>query len=399
MAIEFALDSEIAKLRQQVREFIDAVVIPCEAEVKGQHGIPDDVRARLQQAAREAGLFAPHMPAELGGLGLDTRGQAVIFEEAGRSPLGPAALNCSAPDEGNMLLLERVATPAQRERYLRPLAGGQTRSCFAMTEPAPGAGADPGSLLTSAVRDGDSWVISGRKHFITGAQGAAFAIVMARTGEGAATMFLVDADNPGMSVTRVINTIDTTFSGGHAVVDFDHCQVDGDAVLGRPDEGFNYAQVRLGPARLTHCMRWLGLATRAHDIAVGYAAGRRLFGAVLGELGMAQAQIADSEIDIAASRALIWQAAWALDNGQPARQETSVAKVFVAEAVNRVIDRSVQLCGGLGVSGDLPLAQFMAEVRPFRIYDGPSEVHRMSIARRSVRSWQRQHPDAGPSSR
>jgi acyl-CoA dehydrogenase len=284
-----------------------------------------------------------------------------------------------------MLLLERVATAAQQDRYLRPLAGGRIRSSFAMTEPAPGAGADPDLLTTSAVKVGDEWRISGRKHFITGAQGAAFAIVMARTSDNGATMFLVDADNPGMSVTRVIDTIDSSFSGGHAEVSFTECRVGDEAVLGRPDEGFRYAQARLGPARLTHCMRWLGLATRAHDIAVDYAAQRRMFGSLLGELGMAQAQIADNEIDIAASRALIWQAAWALDSGLPGRQETSVAKVFVAEAVGRVLDRAVQLCGALGVSADLPLAQFQAEVRPFRIYDGPSEVHRMSLARRALR--------------
>jgi acyl-CoA dehydrogenase len=385
VAIEFGVDGEIEKLRQRVRDFVDSEVIPRESDLTGPHGLPDEVRAALQAAAREAGLFAPHVPAGYGGLGLDTRGQAVIFEEAGRSPLGPVALNCSAPDEGNMLLLERVATAAQKERYLRPLAEGRTRSCFAMTEPAPGAGADPGLLTTSAARAGDGWRISGRKHFITGAQGAAFTIVMARTSDNGATMFLVDADTPGMSVTRVIDTVDSSFSGGHAEVVFDECDVAADAVLGRPDEGFRYAQVRLGPARLTHCMRWLGLATRAHDIAVGYAARRRVFGSVLGELGMAQAQIADNEIDIAASRALIWQAAWALDNGRPGRQETSVAKVFVAEAVGRVLDRSVQLCGALGVSADLPLARFLGEVRPFRIYDGPSEVHRMSLARRAIR--------------
>jgi len=385
VAIDFGVDNDIAKLRQRVRDFIDTQVIPSEPALKGQHGLPDEARAALQAAAREAGLFAPHMPAEYGGLGLDTRGQAVIFEEAGRSPLGPIALNCAAPDEGNMLLLERVATAAQQDRYLRPLAGGRIRSSFAMTEPAPGAGADPDLLTTSAVKVGDEWRISGRKHFITGAQGAAFAIVMARTSDNGATMFLVDADNPGMSVTRVIDTIDSSFSGGHAEVSFTECRVGDEAVLGRPDEGFRYAQVRLGPARLTHCMRWLGLATRAHDIAVDYAAQRRMFGSLLGELGMAQAQIADNEIDIAASRALIWQAAWALDSGLPGRQETSVAKVFVAEAVGRVLDRAVQLCGALGVSADLPLAQFQAEVRPFRIYDGPSEVHRMSLARRALR--------------
>jgi acyl-CoA dehydrogenase len=390
VAIEFGVDSDIAELRQRVHDFVDTQVSPCEKALTRQHGLPDDVRASLQAAAREAALFAPHVPVRYGGLGLDTRGQAVIFEAAGRSPLGPIALNCAAPDEGNMLLLERVATPAQQDRYLRPLAAGRARSCFAMTEPAPGAGADPDLLTTSAVRRGNRWVISGRKHFITGAQGASFAIVMARTSESGATMFLVDADNPGMSVTRIIDTIDSSFSGGHAELAFDDCQVSDDAVLGRPDEGFRYAQVRLGPARLTHCMRWLGLATRAHDIAVGYAAERRMFGAVLGELGMAQAQIADNEIDIAASRALIWQAAWALDTGQSARQETSVAKVFVAEAVGRVLDRAVQLTGALGVSADLPLARFLDEVRPFRIYDGPSEVHRMSLARRAVR---RAHPE------
>jgi acyl-CoA dehydrogenase len=393
VAIEFGVDDEIVKLRQRVRDFIDTRVIPCESELTG-HGLPDEVRVMLQATAREAGLFAPHMPAEYGGLGLDTRGQAVIFEEAGRSPLGPAALNCAAPDEGNMLLLERVATAAQRDRYLRPLAQGRIRSCFAMTEPAPGAGADPGLLTTSAARVGSGWRINGRKLFITGAAGASFAIVMARTSDTGATMFLVDAGNPGMSVTRVIDTIDASFSGGHGEVVFDECRVSDDAVLGRPDEGFRYAQVRLGPARLTHCMRWLGLATRAHAIAVGYAAQRRMFGAALGDLGMAQAHIADNEIDIAASRALIWQAAWALDSGQPARQETSVAKVFVAEAVGRVLDRAVQLCGGLGVSMDLPLARFLYEVRPFRIYDGPSEVHRMSLARRSVRQWLRAHPES-----
>jgi acyl-CoA dehydrogenase len=390
VAIEFGVDSDIAELRQRVHDFVDTQVSPCETALTRQHGLPDEVRATLQAAAREAGLFAPHMPVRYGGLGLDTRGQAVIFEAAGRSPLGPIALNCAAPDEGNMLLLERVATPAQQDSYLRPLAAGRTRSCFAMTEPVPGAGADPDLLTTSAVRRGNRWEISGRKHFITGAQGASFAIVMARTSESGATMFLVDADNPRMSVTRVIDTIDSSFSGGHAELAFDDCQVSDDAVLGRPDEGFRYAQVRLGPARLTHCMRWLGLATRAHDIAVGYAAERRMFGAVLGELGMAQAQIADNEIDIAASRALIWQAAWALDTGQSARQETSVAKVFVAEAVGRVLDRAVQLTGALGVSADLPLARFLDEVRPFRIYDGPSEVHRMSLARRAVR---RAHPE------
>lgn len=284
-----------------------------------------------------------------------------------------------------MLLLDKVATPAQRERYLRPLATGAVRSSFAMTEPAPGAGADPDSLLTTARQVGDGWVITGNKWFTTGADGAAFSIVMARTGS-AATMFLVDAANPGMRLERLLDTIDSAFAGGHGEVSFTDCFVPADAVLGEVDKGFSYAQVRLGPARLTHCMRWLGAARRAHEEAVRYAASRTMFGSTQADLGMTQAMIADNEIDIAASRALIREAAQALDAGSPARRETSIAKTFVAEAVNRVVDRSVQMCGGSGVSDDLPIAAIYREVRPFRIYDGPSEVHRWSLARRAVRN-------------
>jgi acyl-CoA dehydrogenase len=394
MTIDFSIDGEVAALRGRVREFVDGVVIPAERRLTGTHGPSPELRRELQDAARHAGIFAPHMPAEFGGLGLDTRGQAVIFEEAGRSLLGPVALNCAAPDEGTMLLLERIADPQQKERYLRPLAQGDVRSCFAMTERQPGAGSDPNLLQTRAARQDGMWRIDGRKWFITGADGAGFAVVMARTGERGATMFVVEADNPGMKVERVIDTLDIGFSGGHCDVSFDDCRVPDSAVLGQVDEGFAYAQVRLGPARLTHCMRWLGIAGRAHEFAVGYAAQRPMFGTVLAELGMAQQQLADNEIDLAASRALVWQAAWALDQGSPARHETSVAKTFVSEAVNRVVDRSIQLCGSLGVSHDAPLARFLSEIRAFRIYDGPSEVHRWSIARRAVRQWTRAHGGA-----
>jgi acyl-CoA dehydrogenase len=198
-------------------------------------------------------------------------------------------------------------------------------------------------------------------------------------------MFLVDADHPGVRLVRTLQTMDSAFAGGHGELDFKDCEVGDEAVLGAVDEGFRYAQVRLGPARLTHCMRWLGAARRAHETAVAYAASRPMFGTRLSSLGMAEQMIADNEIDIAASRALILQAAWALDAGRPARQETSVAKAFVAEAVFRVADRAVQLCGGLGVSDDTPVARIFREIRPFRIYDGPTEVHRWSIARRAVR--------------
>lgn len=387
--MDFALSPELVELQARTRHFVDAVVIPAEQRMPHHDTAAwEALRAELQAAARAAGLYAPQLPAEYGGLGLDWRDCAVVFEEAGRSLLGPQALNCAAPDEGNMHLLEQVATPAQKERYLRPLAAGG-RSCFSMTEPAPGAGADPSLLLTSAGRDGDGWVINGRKWFITGADGATFTIVMARTGEvrgrDGATMFLVDADNPGFRVARHIPTLDSGLPGGHCEVLFEDCRVGPDAVLGEVGRGFEYAQVRLVPARLTHCMRWLGAARRALEYALAYTARRSSFGARLADQQGVQWMVADSEIEIQAARMLIWQAAWLLDQGQPARHESAVAKVFVSETVNRVVDRAVQLCGALGISDDIPLAMLYREVRAFRIYDGPSEVHRLSIARRMYR--------------
>jgi len=259
-----------------------------------------------------------------------------------------------------------------------------------MTEPAPGAGSDPAALRTTAVKTSGGWRIDGRKWFITGADGAGFAICMARTsgapGEaGGATMFLVNADNPGMKMVRHIETLDESLFGGHMEMLFDGCEVSDDAVLGEVDEGFRYAQVRLGPARMTHCMRWLGIARRAQDIAVARAAERELFGSRLADLGMVQQMIADNEIDMAAARGLVLQACWELDQGRSGSQSTSIAKTFSAEAVWRVVDRSLQICGSLGVSGDVLLGRFLREVRPFRIYDGPSEAHRWGIARRVVR--------------
>jgi acyl-CoA dehydrogenase len=318
------------------------------------------------------------------------RGRASVFEEAGYALLGPLALNIAAPDEGNMHMLEAIATTGQKEKYLAPLAGGEARSCFAMTEPAPGAGSDAAALSTVAERVPGGWRIQGRKWFATGADGAAFAICMARTSgapgdAGGATMFLVDADNPGMKLLRHIDTLDQSLYGGHLEVLFDGCIVPDDAVLGEVDEGFRYAQVRLGPARMTHCMRWLGIARHSQDIAVARANERSVFGSTLADLGMVQAMIADNEIDIAASRGLVLQACWELDQGRSAAQATSIAKTFTSEAVWRVVDRSLQICGSLGISGDLPLGRFLQEVRPFRIYDGPSETHRWSIARRTAR--------------
>lgn len=395
MPIQFDIDPAVAELAERTRLFVRDVVIPVETETGGKlHDAPDKVRRQLQDAARNAGLLSPHVGRSWGGLGLDTRGQAVVFEEAGYSLLGPLALNIAAPDEGNMHLLEKVATDEQKQRYLAALAAGDIRSCFAMTEPAPGAGSDPSALATRATRVPGGWRIDGRKWFISGARGAGFAICMARTsGEpgdrGGATMFLVDTDRPGMTIERDIETLDEGLFGGHSEIVFDNCVVGDDQVLGEVDKGFEYAQVRLAPARLTHCMRWLGLARRAQDIALERASTREAFGSRLAELGMIQQQLADSEIDIAASRALILHTAWVLDTGARGAQESSIAKTFVAEAVGRVVDRSLQICGALGISSDIPLSRFLCEVRAFRIYDGPSETHRWAISRRAVSRHQR----------
>ena len=393
--IDFALDEPLVDLRDRVRTFVREVAIPAEARDLPGHGLDEALRRELQASAKGAGLFVPQLSEALGGLGLDMRGTAVVLEESGYSLLGPQAMHCAAPDEGNMHLLDKVADPGQRARYLEPLAAGDIRSCFAMTEPAPGAGSDPSMLETSAERVDGGWSISGRKWFITGAEGAAFTICMARTsgelaGGRGATMFLVDADNPGMRIERIVDAADRSFPGGHAEVVFEDCRVAEDAVLGEVDQGFGYAQVRLAPARLTHCMRWLGIARRAHDIALDRAAARELFGQRLADLGMVQRLIAESETDIATSRLLVWHAAWVLDQGAPGRGETSLAKAHVAEAVYRVVDRSIQICGALGVSGDAPLSRYLNEVRPFRIYDGPTEVHQWALARRAVRRRQRE---------
>lgn len=312
-----------------------------------------------------------------------------VFEAAGYSLFGPTALNIAAPDEGNVHLLVNVATAEQKSRYLAPLAAGHVRSAFAMTEPAPGAGSDPSALSTRAERIGGQWRINGRKWFITGAEGASFFVIMARTsGErgqrGGATMFLVDADTPGLKVDRHIPTSDRAMLGGHCEVTLDNVVIPDSAVLGEVDRGFQYAQVRLGPARMTHVMRWLGAARRAHDVAVTHIAQREAFGAKLGALGMIQKMVADNEIDIAATRALLLRACWELDRGETASSAVSIAKTYAGEAIFQIADRSVQMCGALGVSDDLPVARIAREVRPFRIYDGPSEVHRWSIARRRI---------------
>ena len=389
--IDFDLSEQQITARQATSDFIRAAVIPHEAVLHDPAGASWPLVQELRARARQAGVYGPQISPEWGGLGFDWRTTGLVFEEAGTSLLGPLALNAAAPDEGNMHLLEKVASPTQKERFLAPLARGEIRSCFAMTEPAPGAGSDPSMLRTRARRDGDGWILDGNKWYITGAEGAAFAIVMARTADDedprrGATMFLVPTDTEGFELVRVIGSLDhVSFLSGHAEIRLNRCRVGLEAVLGEVDEGFEYAQVRLAPARLTHCMRWLGVARRSLEIAAQWAGQRQSGGRTLGEHQMVQAMLADSAIELHAARLMIWHATWVLDRGGPARAESSMAKVFVAETVNRVVDRAVQICGALGVSDDLMLGLFYREVRAFRIYDGASEVHRAAIARRVLR--------------
>lgn len=384
--MDFTIPAELVELQERTRDFIHAKIIPLELDLRQTgHGPSDELRREMNGLAAAAGLLAPHVAKEYGGLGLGHVGRAVVFEEAGYSVLGPLAMNLSAPDEGNMHLMEVVGTEAQKERWLKPLASGAIRSCFAMTEPPPGAGSDPAALSTMAVRDGNDYVITGRKWFITGAVGAGFAIVMAKGEDGKATMFLTDMDRKEIRVERLMDTMDQGFAGGHAVLSFDGLRVGADDVLGEVGAGFRYAQVRLAPARLTHCMRWLGAARRAQDIALGYAAQRKAFGKTLAEHEGVGFMLADNEMDIRTSRLTIWHTAWLLDQGERAGTESSIAKVVCSEAIYRVADRCVQVLGGQGVSGETVVERIFREVRAFRIYDGPSEVHRWSLAQKLVK--------------
>lgn len=385
--MDFALSPELATLKDEVDAFVRDEIIPFENDPRwGEHGPTDELRRDLNAKAKAANLLAVHVAEEYGGRDLNHREKAVVFEAAGYSMLGPVAIHCHAPDEGNIHLLHEIATPAQKERFLRPLASGQERSCFAMTEPAPGAGSDPSALATRAEPDGNGWVINGRKWLITGAEGAAFAIIMARTGEGPgdATMFLTELPNAAFKVARGIDTLDSSFMGGHCEIEIDNLKVSGEDVLGEVGKGFRYAQVRLAPARLTHCMRWLGSARRAHDIATEYARKRQAFGKPLGEHQGVSFMLADNEMDIYTARLAIWRTAWSLDQGQRASSESSMAKVICSEAIYRVVDRSMQILGGLGLSRDTMVERIFRDVRAFRIYDGPSEVHRWALGRRIV---------------
>ena len=390
--IDFELPAEISAVQKEVAAFVRDVAIPAELELGSDVEVEgdrfDEVVARLRAEAKERKLFNPHLPPEWGGLGLGPLGMAIVSQECGVSGLASLGLNAMAPDEGNMHLLLHSATPEQLERYLRPLAEGRVRSCFAMTEQV--AGADPMGLATTASKDGDGWVINGEKWFITGAAGAAFAIVVARTGDegdkNAFSLFLVDAETPGWRVVREVPVMGTSLPGGHCEVVLEDCRVGADALLGEVGGGYRLAQVRLGPARLAHCMRWIGVAQRSLDLAAERALTRETFGEPLARRQTVQNWLADSAIELYASRLMVLHAAYLIERGDEYRQEVSMSKVYVSEILNRIVDRALQIHGSLGYSGDLPLERFYRDARAARIYDGPSEVHRMVIARNVLKA-------------
>jgi acyl-CoA dehydrogenase len=381
--MNFSLAPELIALQEQTRQFINQTVIPMEGDPREtQHGPTPEFRQELIGLAKKAGLLTPHASKKHGGLGLSHVEKAVVFEEAGYSRLGPIAMNIHAPDEGNIHLMEHVANAAQQKRWLIPQVEGKLRSCFAMTEPSPGAGSDPSMLLTTAVRDGADYVLNGRKWFITGADGADYVIIMARTEDDQATMFLADMNSPGISIERNMDAMDQCFTGGHGVLRFDQLRIPADQILGELGQGFRYAQIRLAPARLTHCMRWLGQARRAHDIALAYAQKRQAFGKRLGDHEGIGFMLADNEMDLQTARLHILHTAWLLDQGNKCNYESSRAKVICSEAEWRVVDRCVQILGGQGVTGETAVMRIFTDMRGFRIYDGPSEVHRWSMARK-----------------
>jgi acyl-CoA dehydrogenase len=376
-----------AAIAARVELFVRSVVIPCEQDKRRtSHGPSDELVMELRERARAAGVLTPHILAD--GSHLSQRETATVLKKSGLSPLGPVACNTAAPDEGNMYLLGKIATPEQKRRFLTPMVEGRARSAFFMTEPAAegGAGSDPSMMLTTAKLDGNHWVINGRKAFITGVDGAKVGIVMAKSEEGAC-LFLVDLPDPAIRIERVLDTIDGSMPGGHAMVLIDNLRVPAEQMLGEIGEGFKYAQVRLSPARLSHCMRWHGAVTRAQEIATAYVCKRQAFGKLLIDHEGVGFQLADNLIDLKQAELMIDWAADVLDTGSLGTVESSMAKVSVADALFRVADRCVQVMGGTGVSGDTIVEQVFREVRAFRIYDGPTEVHKWSLAKKIKRDY------------
>ena len=387
--MDFTLPPEIEALRRKVRAFVEDHVIPLEAEranYDAHENIRLDVLKPLREKAKAEGLWAPQMPQSRGGLGLPMVGWAAFYEEANRSIFGPLAFNCAAPDDGNMNVLNKVLkTDAQKDQWLQPIIDGRIRSSFVMTEPQPGSGSDPGGMmLTRAVRQGGKYVVHGRKWFISGADGATHFILVARTSDdprNGLSAFLFHKDQPGWRILRRVPTMGPDELGGTCELEFDGLEIPEENRLMEEGDGLRLTQIRLGPARLTHCMRWTGLARRSLEIAQAYVKERKAFGTTLAERESVQIMLGEAAAEIAKGRLLTMHAAWKLDRGEKAQKEISIAKIHVAETLNRAADLGVQLCGARGYSKDTVLEWIYRYARCAKLVDGASEVHKMVLAR------------------
>ncbi len=393
MAIDFTVPPEVREVRERVRDFVQHEIDPT-IETLRSGGDPKAWRPALRglrEKARAAGLWAPHMPREWGGMGLGPLAMAFVSAECGRTQFAAYVLNCHAPDEGNMHTLLHFGTEEQKQKYLRPLVDGECRSCFAMTEPEV-AGSDPTGLQTSAVKDGDNWVINGHKWFISGAHGARFAIVIARTDPDADppqarnSAFIVETENPGWQIVRDIDTM--AGKGNHCEIRIENCVVPDSALFGGRGQGHRLGQVRLGPARLAHCMRWIGNAEVALEMTVQRALDRPLHGGVLADKQGIQWQMAQSTMELYQCKLMVLHAAYLIENDKPFRHEVSMCKHHVANTLWRVIDRAIQVHGALGYSTDTELESMLRHARSARLVDGADEVHLTQIARRVIESYQ-----------
>lgn len=385
--MEFEIPDEIVSLQNLAREFVDTVAIPAEDLYDYTNGrMPEETIEELRKKAKSMGLWTPHLPKSEGGLGLDMVGTALVFSELGRSPIAPYLCNADAPDEGNMHLLHVSANKEQKEKFYYPLIQGKIRSGFAMTEPPPGAGSDPSTLSTNAIKDGDDYLLTGHKWYCTGARGAKFLIVMSKVNDSfrRTTMFLVPTDSEGYTMVQEIPVMGSHGPGGHCELKFENVRVPKENILGKVGEGFRLSQVRLGPARLTHCMRWIGLARRSMEIGRKYAMERNLFGENLSDKQGIQWMFAEMGLKIESGFLLTLKAAHIINKGGDARQAISMAKWHVSETLQECIDTAIQICGSHGYSRYMKLELFARDARAARIADGPSEVHKMVIGRNLI---------------
>lgn len=386
--MDLSISDEIKAYQERIHEFLDQHVLPLESDPSAYdegENLAEPHLGALRRRARESGLWCFQLPRTAGGQGVGMVGMAALYEEMNRSIFGPVCFNAAAPDDGNMMVLHKVATDAQKERFLQPIVSGESRSAFVMTEPAPGSGSDPGGMMrTTATRQGDKWLVNGHKWYITGADVADVFILVARTSDdprNGLSAFLFHRDDPGWQIVRRIPILGPEEHGGHCELRFENMEIADENRLMNVGDGLRLTQIRLGPARLTHCMRWLGLAKRALDVASEYVREREAFGSTLSEHEGVQWMLGEAAMDIHVGRLLTMHAAWKLDQGDRARKEVSMAKVAVADTLHKSVDTAIQLCGAKGYSKDTVLEWIYRYARQARLVDGASEVHKMVLSR------------------